>query len=128
VIDEILVADLDAPRKQQHTATRIFDRLVDEHGMVDISYPVVRVYVAGRRREVRAEHGRGEPGAFIPQTHLPGREAEVEFGEVAIRLRGELETLFSLRMPRATTPAADRGNGDRRADLRPGRVRPGRRR
>jgi hypothetical protein len=31
----------------------------------------VRAYVAKRRPEIRAEHGRSEPGAFIPQTHLP---------------------------------------------------------
>lgn len=30
VIDEILTADLGAPRKQRHTATRIFDRLRSE--------------------------------------------------------------------------------------------------
>jgi len=100
LIDKILVADLDAPRKQRHTATRIFARLVDEHGMTDISYPVVSAYVAKRKPEIRVEQGRGEPGGFVPQTHLPGREAEVDFGEVAIRLRGELVTvhLFSLRM------------------------------
>src|SRR5690242_2853187 len=34
VIDEILCADLDAPRKQRHTAMRIFHRLIDEYGMV----------------------------------------------------------------------------------------------
>ncbi|MFJ3214173.1 hypothetical protein [Streptomyces flaveolus] len=32
VIDEILRADLDAPRKQRHTVTRIFHRLVEKHG------------------------------------------------------------------------------------------------
>jgi hypothetical protein len=31
VIDEILIADLDAPRKQRHTVTRIFDRPYDMH-------------------------------------------------------------------------------------------------
>lgn len=46
IIDEILIADLDAPRKQRHTVTRIFDRLCSEHGMTDVSYPVVRAYVA----------------------------------------------------------------------------------
>jgi hypothetical protein len=37
---------------------------------------------------------------FVPQTHLPGREAEVDFGEISVRLRGQLVTchLFSLRM------------------------------
>jgi hypothetical protein len=44
VIDEILKADLDAPRKQRHTVTRIWHRLMDEHQMTDVSYPVVRAY------------------------------------------------------------------------------------
>ncbi|MFC9620132.1 hypothetical protein ACFTXM_09080 [Streptomyces sp. NPDC056930] len=41
VIDEILRADLDAPRKQRHMVTRIFYRPVEEHG-ADVSYGVVR--------------------------------------------------------------------------------------
>ena len=61
---------------------------------------MVRDYVATRRREIRIEAGREPANTFIPQEHLPGREAEVDFGEVAIRLRGELVTcaLFSLRL------------------------------
>ncbi len=61
---------------------------------------MVREYVATRRREIRVEVGREPANAFIPQEHLPGREAEVDFGDVAIRLRGELVTcaLFSLRL------------------------------
>ncbi|ONI79638.1 hypothetical protein ALI144C_22945 [Actinosynnema sp. ALI-1.44] len=35
--------DLDAPRKQRHTVKRIFDRLIDEHAMVDVSYQVVQL-------------------------------------------------------------------------------------
>src|SRR5699024_6948429 len=60
----------------------------------------VREYVATRRREIRIEAGREPAATFIPQEHLPGREAEVDFGDVAIRLRGELVTcaLFSLRL------------------------------
>lgn len=72
VIDEILVVDLDAPRKQRHTARRIHARLCDEHAMTGISYDTVRAYVTTRRPEIRAEHGRGQTAAFIPQTHLPG--------------------------------------------------------
>lgn len=100
VIDAMLIADLDAPRKQRHTATRIFTRLIDEHAMHDVSYPVVSAYVATRRPQIRVEQGRGDPTGFVPQTHHPGREAEVDFGEVAVVLRGELVTahLFSLRM------------------------------
>jgi transposase len=100
VIDEWLVADLDAPRKQRHTAIRIFDRLVREHDATDITYGMVRTYVAQRRPEIRVKLGRAPVEAFVPQTHLPGREAEVDFGEVAIRLRGELVTcyLFCFRL------------------------------
>jgi len=61
VIDTWLLADLDAPRKQRHTIKRIFDRLVDEHAMNDVSYQVVRAYVAVRRSQVRVEAGRGRP-------------------------------------------------------------------
>jgi hypothetical protein len=100
VIDAILIADLDAPHKQRHTITRIFVRLCGEHGMTDVSYRVVRSYVARRLPEIRTEHGRGDARAFVPQTHLPGREAEVDFGEISVRVRGEPVTchLFVLRM------------------------------
>ncbi len=100
VIDAILLADLDAPRKQRHTVKRIFDRLVDEHGMVDVSYQVVRAYAAVRRPQVRVEAGRGPVDVFVPQTHRPGAEAEVGFGDVVVRLRGEPVTcvLFAFRM------------------------------
>lgn len=44
LIDQMLEADRMMPRKQRHTARRIFDRLVAEHGF-DGSYSVVRRYV-----------------------------------------------------------------------------------
>jgi hypothetical protein len=74
-IDEILRADLDAPRKQRHTVRRIYHRLLDEHGMADVSYQVVRTYVADRKPKIRAEAGRGPIKVFFPQTHRPGAEA-----------------------------------------------------
>jgi transposase len=49
LIDEMLVADLDAPRKQRHTARRVAVRLADEHGVTGVSYSTVRDYVARRR-------------------------------------------------------------------------------
>jgi len=94
LIDAMLLTDLYAPRKQKHTATRIFHRLIQEHSMVDVSYPVLARYVSVRRPEIRVEAGRGPMEAFIPQTHRAGAEAEVDFGDVAIRLRGELQSIF----------------------------------
>lgn len=100
VIDDILRADLDAPRKQRHTVKRIYDRLLNEHGMREVSYPIVRTYVAARKPKIRVEAGRGPVNVFFPQTHRPGVEAEVDFGEVVINLRGESVTcmLFAFRL------------------------------
>ena len=44
VVDGWLAADRFMPRKQRHTARRVFDRLVAERGF-DGSYSVVRRYV-----------------------------------------------------------------------------------
>ncbi|MFF2821206.1 IS21 family transposase [Kitasatospora cineracea] len=99
VIDAILRADLDAPRKQRHTVTRIFHRLVEEHG-AEVSYPQVRRYVVDRKPQILVESGKAPIEAFVPQTHQPGMEAEVDFGDVTVKLAGELVTcyLFSFRL------------------------------
>ena len=52
VIDRILEEDRDAPRKQKHTAHRIFTRLRKEHPEHPVSEPTVRRYVAARKREL----------------------------------------------------------------------------
>lgn len=73
VIDGWLRDDLKAPRKQRHTAKRIFDRLLDEqHATRVASYGMVRDYVATRRREIRVDAGREPANAFVPQDHKPG--------------------------------------------------------
>ena len=86
-IDEMLRVDLDAPRKQRHTARRILARLAEEHGATDLSYSTVRDYVAKRRPVIDAEVGRGRE-VFVPQEHAPGAEAEVDFGELWVVLAG----------------------------------------
>jgi hypothetical protein len=72
VIDQILWADLDAPRKQRHTVRRIFNRLVAEQEMEGISYSTVCNYVAWRRPQIMAEAGRGSPSGTCGST-WPGR-------------------------------------------------------
>lgn len=100
-IDEILAADLDAPRKQRHTATRIFERLRDEHD-ARVSYSYVSKYVRVRRGEITAagRAGDGTLDGFVPQAKEPGAEAEVDFGEVMVRLGGHLTKcyLFAYRL------------------------------
>ncbi|GAA1437022.1 IS21 family transposase [Microlunatus lacustris] len=84
-IDAMLVEDLTAPRKQQHTARRVLARLVDEHGAAELSYSTVRDYVRTRRPDLDADRRRE---VFVPQQHAPGAEAEVDFGEVWVVLAG----------------------------------------
>jgi transposase len=86
-IDAMLVADTTAPRKQRHTARRIFARLIEEHAAAELSYSTVRDYVRVRRAQVDVEAGR-RVEVFVPQEHAPGAEAEVDFGEVWVVLGG----------------------------------------
>ena len=86
-VDAMLVADLDAPRKQRHTARRVHARLLDEL-QAEVSYSTVRDYVRRRRPEIAVEHGKITAVAMVPQEHLPGVEAEVDFGDVWVVLDG----------------------------------------
>ncbi|MDN5933610.1 MAG: IS21 family transposase, partial [Pseudonocardia sp.] len=87
-IDDMLRVDLDAPRKQRHTARRVLARLVDEQAAEDLSYSTVRDYVAKRRPEVWAEANRSCEQAFVPQDHPLGAEGEVDFADLWVILRG----------------------------------------
>jgi len=86
-VDQMLIEDTTAPRKQRHTARRILARLVEEHDAEVLSYSTVRDYVRVRRAEIDIEAGRRHE-VFIPQDHAPGAEAEVDFGEVWVVLNG----------------------------------------
>ncbi|MGH8303429.1 MAG: IS21 family transposase [Steroidobacteraceae bacterium] len=83
VIDGWLEADREAPRKQRHTAKRIWQRLVDEHG-ADVAEVTVRQYVHLRKREL----GFGVGEVFVPQVHAPGVEGEVDWGQAEVVLGG----------------------------------------
>jgi transposase len=97
LIDDMLRQDIDAPRKQRQTATRIWHRLLDEHG-AQVGYPTVRDYVRVRRPEIMGTTSWSR--AMVPQQHLPGAEAEVDFGEVWVILAGEKTKcyLFAYRL------------------------------
>jgi len=100
LIDAMLTEDLSAPRKQRHTARRVLARLVDDHQLTDLTYSAVRDYVAKRRPEILAAAGKAVEEAFVPQTHEPGAEAEVDFADLWIDLAG-IRTkcfLFTLRL------------------------------
>jgi transposase len=80
VIDGILVDDKSRPKKQQHTAKRIFERLRDEYGFTG-GITIVKDYVTCWHR--RAQE------MFVPLEHSPGH-AQVDFGE-AIGVIGGVE-------------------------------------
>jgi len=91
VIHQILEDDKKAPRKQRHTAKRIFERLRDEHG-----------YTGGKsivKQAVAAWRG-SHAEVFVPLAHRPG-EAQVDFGEAEITLDGQPTkvALFVLTLP-----------------------------
>jgi hypothetical protein len=95
IIDGWLLADRDVPRKQRHTARRVWQRLVAEHG-ASLAEVTVSRYVAHRR----AELGLDKVEVAVPQTHAPGAEAEVDFGEFSVYLAGVLVKvwLFVMRL------------------------------
>ena len=91
VIDAILEADRQVPRKQRHTVKRIFERLRDEYGF-EGQHTIVKDYVREHRRHV------GE--MFVPLTHGPGH-AQCDFGEALAIIAGVEQKIhyFVLDLP-----------------------------
>lgn len=88
-----LTDDLSAPRKQRHTAHRVWERLTTECGAT-VAEPTVRAYVAKVRFELE-NHARA---VTVPQTHGPGEEAEVDFGGFSAWVAGVLVELWMFCM------------------------------
>jgi transposase len=84
-IDGMLEADRHAPRKQRHTAHRIFTRLREEHPDHPIAEPTVRRYVHKRKQEL----GLGGREVFVPQSYEWGQEAQFDWFEAVAKLGGE---------------------------------------
>ena len=78
IIDQILEDDLTQPKKQRHTAKRIWERLKSEHAFTG-GYTVVKDYV----REARVRHKE----VFVPLAHPPGG-AQADFGEAMVVIAG----------------------------------------
>jgi transposase len=91
VIHQILQDDKKAPRKQRHTARRIFERLRAEHGYQGGLSIVKEAVAAWRTRSAEV---------FVPLAHPPG-EAQVDFGEAEISLDGQPAkvALFVMTLP-----------------------------
>jgi transposase len=74
-VDKWLEEDKQAPRKQRHTAKRVFNRLKDEVPGFDCSYRTVAAYYKVKHKELFS----GAKCGFLPLEHHPG-EAQVDFG------------------------------------------------
>lgn len=85
LIDEWLEADKLAPRKQRHTAKRIYRRLRDEAEVFNCSYRLVALYVAEKKEKLRLKKTEG----YIPLVHHPG-EAQADFGFADFYENGKL--------------------------------------
>jgi transposase len=92
-----LAEDERAPRKQRHTARRIYERLADEH-----SYPGSEVTV---RRAVAGLRPR-RPVPYVPLEAPLGKIAQADFGRAVVTLAGERVevALFCLRAKASRAP------------------------
>jgi transposase len=94
-VDQILGTDRHAPRKQRHTARRIWERIRTEMPDCQICERTVRQYVHDRK----AELGEVTHETFVPQSYEWGVEAQVDWYEAYADLSGQRTKLqvFSMR-------------------------------
>ncbi len=81
IIEKWLEEDKGQPRKQRHTAHRIYKRLVSEHGFTG-GERTVRQYVSRLRRNFQE--------LFIPLEFDPGTDAHCDWGEAQVYMEDKL--------------------------------------
>lgn len=94
IVETWLKGDLNAPAKQRHTAKRIYRRLVDEYGFKGAE-STIRKVVARLRGKIGPARE-----SYVPLSASPGEQAQVDWGEAAIRMDGEERKvhLFCMRL------------------------------
>jgi transposase len=94
-IEAILEGDRKVPRKQRHTAHRIYVRLTRERPDWPVAEPTVRRYVRQRKLAL----GLLARETFVPQHYVFGEEAQVDWYEADADLGGERVTMqvFAMR-------------------------------
>lgn len=95
VIDGILEADRQVPRKQRHTAHRIWTRLREAYPAVVIGESTVRQYVRERKRAL----GFMARATCVPQQYAWGGEAQVDWYVADAVVDGTQQTwqVFAMR-------------------------------
>ena len=76
-IKNCLNEDEKAPRKQRHTARRIYERLISQTGFCGAESTI---------RNIVADLKKSNPQAFIPLAFMPGEAVQVDWGEATIYL------------------------------------------
>lgn len=91
IIESWLKEDKTAPRKQQHTARRIYHRLVQEYGFAGSESTVRRMV-----RQIKES----TPEPFVPLQVDLGEQAQVDWGQAQVMVGGQLVVahLFCLRL------------------------------
>ena len=101
-IDAILEADRKAPRKQRHTARRIWERIREEVPGCTAAERTVRQYVERRKEAL----GLARLETFVPQSYDWGVEAQVDWYEAYADLDGERVKLQVFEMRSMASGAA----------------------
>ena len=91
LIDNWLKEDESQPKKQRHTARRVWTRLKEEQQFT-VGESTVRRYVRGKRLVI--------PEVFVPLVYQPGQDAQVDWGEAKVKINGEevIVQFFALRL------------------------------
>lgn len=97
IIDAWLEADKHVKPKQRHTAKRIYDRLVDEHGFTG-GESTVRKYVAKKRKKIK--------DAYNPLAFAHGEAAQLDWGEAEV-IMGRIQrkvNIFCYQLSHSSMP------------------------
>ncbi len=84
-IDKVLDEDRRAPRKQRHTARRLYRRILTEFPDATVAESTVRNHVRERKRQM----GLLRRETFVPQSYGWAQEAQVDWYEAWVDLGGE---------------------------------------
>ena len=101
-IDGILESDQRAPRKQRHTARRIYIRIRRELPDAEVSESTIRRYVAQRKLEI----GAARHEVFIAQSYAFGDEAQVDWFEAYANFAGDRQKVYVFCMRSMASGAA----------------------
>ena len=91
-IEQWISDDIKSPPKQRHTGRRIYERLLEEHNYLGAEVTVCN-YVYQKRKELGVA-----TKAYIPQMHIAGEEAEVDWYEALANFPHGNEKVYIFQM------------------------------